>query len=202
MFEKRAPQTEDPSKNTLYGVLGVPPTASDSEIKAAYRKLAFDTHPDRGGDSELFKTITKAYETLGSKDRRQAYNESIAPKEAPKPPSPTAEDMAKWAAKREQTQRMRVADAAIREETVQNIRERLRQQPSATQASQPPIKTGQQAFYDTLPPNVRANAVSTDTFIQGLTKKPGNPVTARPGTPERFDQVVKNIINKPIEKAP
>ena len=38
--------------------------ASDQEIKKAYRKKALKEHPDKGGDIEKFKEITKAYETL------------------------------------------------------------------------------------------------------------------------------------------
>lgn len=43
-------------------VLGVDHTASEPEIKEAYRKLAMESHPDRGGDSERMAKINQAYE--------------------------------------------------------------------------------------------------------------------------------------------
>lgn len=46
-------------------ILGVAPEASLSQIKAAYRRLAQQHHPDRtGGDTEEFQRIKAAYETL------------------------------------------------------------------------------------------------------------------------------------------
>jgi len=45
-------------------VLGVPPTATQEEIKAAYRRLAMKHHPDRGGSADEFQKIKTAYEQL------------------------------------------------------------------------------------------------------------------------------------------
>ena len=51
-----------------YKVLGVGRDASDAEVKAAYRKLALKSHPDKpGGDAESFKRITEAYEEVMKK---------------------------------------------------------------------------------------------------------------------------------------
>ena len=48
-----------------YDVLGVKRTATDAEVRSAYRKLALKHHPDKpGGDEELFKTLTTAYEAV------------------------------------------------------------------------------------------------------------------------------------------
>ena len=43
-----------------YNILGISRKATDSEIKAAYRKLAMQYHPDRGGDSTRFAQINEA----------------------------------------------------------------------------------------------------------------------------------------------
>ena len=57
-----------------YEVLGVPKTASQDEIKKAYRKLASQHHPDRGGDTAKFQEIQSAYDTLGDENKRAAYD--------------------------------------------------------------------------------------------------------------------------------
>jgi DnaJ-class molecular chaperone len=51
---------------------GLQEGASESDIKAAYRKMAFDAHPDRGGNEEEFKRITAAYEYLTGKRQDKA----------------------------------------------------------------------------------------------------------------------------------
>ena len=58
----------------FYEVLGVSKDASQSEIKKAYMLLAKKEHPDKGGDPEKFKEITKAYETLSDPDKRANYD--------------------------------------------------------------------------------------------------------------------------------
>lgn len=57
-----------------YSVLGVPKSASDEEIKKAYRKLAMKHHPDRGGDQTQFQQIQEAYATLGDAQKRAEYD--------------------------------------------------------------------------------------------------------------------------------
>ena len=66
------------SKRDYYEILQVVRTASDAELKAAYRKLAMQHHPDRNpGDSECehkFKELNEAYDVLKDGDKRAAYD--------------------------------------------------------------------------------------------------------------------------------
>lgn len=64
----------------LYNILGISKTASEGEIKSAYRKLARKYHPDVNKDNpqsiDKFKEVTKAYEILADKDKRVKYDNS------------------------------------------------------------------------------------------------------------------------------
>jgi len=58
-----------------YDVLGVSESATQEDIKKAYRKLAIQYHPDKtGGEDTKFKEVAQAYETLGNEQNRQAYD--------------------------------------------------------------------------------------------------------------------------------
>jgi DnaJ-class molecular chaperone len=57
-----------------YNTLGVPRDADQDTIKKAYRKLAMQHHPDKGGDSNQFQKISTAYETLSNVDKRFQYD--------------------------------------------------------------------------------------------------------------------------------
>lgn len=61
-----------------YKILGVSKTASEQEVKSAYRKLALQYHPDRNKTKEAeekFKEVTKAYEVLSDPQKRQTYDQ-------------------------------------------------------------------------------------------------------------------------------
>ena len=58
----------------LYEVLGVARTASPDEIKKAYRRRARESHPDAGGDEEVFKRVTHAHHVLSDPERRARYD--------------------------------------------------------------------------------------------------------------------------------
>jgi len=65
-----------------YETLGVTRAANPEEIKRAYRKLASQHHPDKGGDKEKFQAIQAAYATLSDPQQRAAYDN-------PRPQMPT-----------------------------------------------------------------------------------------------------------------
>ncbi|KAL0035293.1 hypothetical protein WJX79_010674 [Trebouxia sp. C0005] len=71
----------------LYKVLGVPRSASQDEVKKAFRKLALECHPDRntGGSKasadhaeQRFRAVSEAYEVLGDANKRDLYNRGQA----------------------------------------------------------------------------------------------------------------------------
>jgi molecular chaperone DnaJ len=63
------------AKRDYYEVLGVGKAASPDEIKKAYRRLAIEYHPDRGGSEEKFKEINEAYEVLKDTEKRRRYDQ-------------------------------------------------------------------------------------------------------------------------------
>ncbi|MEJ8802294.1 J domain-containing protein [Pontibacter sp. H249] len=62
-----------------YKILGVDKTASQADIKKAYRALAKKYHPDKNKDDKAaenkFKDVSEAYEVLGDKDKRTQYDQ-------------------------------------------------------------------------------------------------------------------------------
>jgi molecular chaperone DnaJ len=65
------------AKRCYYEILGIPRTASEGDIKRAFRKLAFQYHPDHNKDdgaSERFKEVNEAYEVLSDPAKRESYD--------------------------------------------------------------------------------------------------------------------------------
>jgi DnaJ-class molecular chaperone len=60
--------------NNHYQTLGVDQNATPDEIKRAYRKLASQHHPDKGGDKNKFQEIEQAYRTLSDPNTRSQYD--------------------------------------------------------------------------------------------------------------------------------
>jgi hypothetical protein len=61
-FKSRREYEEEVDEN--YSVLGLKKSASDEDIKKAFREKALETHPDKGGDPEEFRRVREAYESL------------------------------------------------------------------------------------------------------------------------------------------
>jgi DnaJ-class molecular chaperone len=79
------------AETTLYDILELSPTAASDEIKAAYRQLSTQVHPDRGGSNALFRLVREAYETLSDDNRRAEYDRSGINSAGPTPRARSAD---------------------------------------------------------------------------------------------------------------
>lgn len=66
-----------------YKILGIEKNASSEDIKNAFRKLAMQHHPDRGGDAEKFKEVNEAYRVLSDAQKRAQYDRFGSVDESP-----------------------------------------------------------------------------------------------------------------------
>jgi DnaJ family protein B protein 12 len=65
------------SKKNYYSILGIEQTASEDEIKKAYKKLAIKLHPDKNHapqSSDAFKKVSAAYVCLTDKEKKKIYD--------------------------------------------------------------------------------------------------------------------------------
>lgn len=58
-----------------YQILGIQKGASETDVKSAFRRLAREHHPDKGGSAEKFKQINEAYQVLSDIEKRQQYDQ-------------------------------------------------------------------------------------------------------------------------------
>lgn len=65
---------DSPLASNPYEVLGVAPTASDDELKKAYRRRLREAHPDTGGSSAEFDRVQQAWQRIGTPSARAAYD--------------------------------------------------------------------------------------------------------------------------------
>ena len=64
-------------KRDYYEVLGISNSASDEEIKKAYKKMALKYHPDRNKEADAeskFKEVNEAYSVLSDKEKKERYD--------------------------------------------------------------------------------------------------------------------------------
>lgn len=66
---------QEVDNNKFYNLLGIEKNATENEIKKAFRKQAMQHHPDKGGDPEKFKEISRAYETLSDPEKKALYDQ-------------------------------------------------------------------------------------------------------------------------------
>jgi hypothetical protein len=65
---------DSPLSASAYEVLGVEPSVDDAELRRAYRLRLRQTHPDTGGDADVFIQVQRAWELIGTPESRAAYD--------------------------------------------------------------------------------------------------------------------------------
>ena len=64
-------------KENLYEIFSLPNFSDFSEIKSRYKQLIKQSHPDKGGDREIFQRIKKAYDHLKEPDLKLEYDRNL-----------------------------------------------------------------------------------------------------------------------------
>lgn len=89
---------DSPLAASPYEVLGVAATATDDELRKAYRRRLRETHPDAGGSAAQFHAVQAAWELVGTPEARAAFDArglrssaSVPPAYAPRAPRPRAD---------------------------------------------------------------------------------------------------------------
>lgn len=85
--------SDSPLSASPYEVLGVAVTASQDELRKAYRRMLRQAHPDTGGSEALFVSVQRAWAVIGTPEARAAYDRGKGISEtahtwAPQPPRP------------------------------------------------------------------------------------------------------------------
>jgi hypothetical protein len=65
---------DSPISASPYEILGVSPSASEDDLRRAYRRLMRETHPDTGGDAARFTAVQVAWERIGTPEDRASYD--------------------------------------------------------------------------------------------------------------------------------
>lgn len=71
----QARRKREVNNSKFYEALNLKKNCTTEEVKKAYKKLAMVHHPDKGGDPEKFKEISRAYEVLADEEKRKMYDE-------------------------------------------------------------------------------------------------------------------------------
>ena len=83
---------DSPMSASPYEVLGVPASATEEELRRAYRRLLRETHPDTGGDPQRFIAVQAAWERIGTADARAGYDRGRNPSGEPASWAPARPD--------------------------------------------------------------------------------------------------------------
>lgn len=107
----------------FYATLGVEPTATSEEIRAAFRERAKVLHPDAGGDPEAFKLLAAAYEVLRDPPARSAYDRSRSRDASWEGGATAASDFtwSQWAQAAESAERRAARAEALRRQEAETV---------------------------------------------------------------------------------